>query len=73
MQTFPHRSEFKDIYDVQHFIKELERDVHIVEELPLSLRKVEPISKAPVSWSKVWSLVSYSRFMVKMFCGASLP
>eukprot|EP00250_Pteridium_aquilinum_P012577 c20811_g1_i1 orf=351-2147(-) len=45
-------SEFADIYDVQHFMKVLERDVHIVKSLPASLKKVEPLSKAPVSWSK---------------------
>ncbi|KAI5079944.1 hypothetical protein GOP47_0005423 [Adiantum capillus-veneris] len=45
-------SEFADIYDVQHFMKVLEKDVQIVESLPASLKKVEPFSKAPVSWSK---------------------
>ncbi|KAH7288904.1 hypothetical protein KP509_31G048900 [Ceratopteris richardii] len=45
-------SEFSDIYDVQHFIKVLERDIHIVENLPPSLKKVQPFTKAPVSWSK---------------------
>lgn len=45
-------SEFANIYDVQHFIKVLERDVHIVETLPTSLEDVEPLRKAPVSWSK---------------------
>lgn len=45
-------SDFADIYDAQHFMKVLERDVQIVESLPASLKKVEPFSKAPVSWSK---------------------
>ncbi|MCO5607584.1 hypothetical protein L7F22_061781 [Adiantum nelumboides] len=45
-------SEFADIYDVQHFMKVLDRDVQIVERLPASLKMVEPFNKAPVSWSK---------------------
>lgn len=46
-------SNFGDIYNVEHFIEELKRDVHIVEELPVALKKIEPFKKAPVSWSKV--------------------
>eukprot|EP00250_Pteridium_aquilinum_P005825 c15858_g2_i1 orf=668-2539(-) len=46
-------SNFGDIYNVQHFIEELKGDVHIVEKLPPSLGKIEPVKKAPISWSKV--------------------
>ncbi|KAI5084226.1 hypothetical protein GOP47_0000395 [Adiantum capillus-veneris] len=45
-------SEFKDIFDVQHFITSLKDYVRVVDSLPKSLRNVEPFSKAPVSWSQ---------------------
>lgn len=45
-------SEFKDIFDVHHFIETLKEDVQIIESLPASLKDVESFKKAPVSWSK---------------------
>ncbi|KAH9301308.1 hypothetical protein KI387_012891 [Taxus chinensis] len=45
-------SEFKDIFDVHHFIDTLKEHVHIVDSLPASLKKIESLKKAPVSWSK---------------------
>ena len=46
-------SEFKDIFDVKHFITTLEQYVPVVENLPEALATHEPTWKAPVSWSKV--------------------
>ncbi|CAN8232576.1 unnamed protein product [Cochlearia groenlandica] len=46
-------SGFKDLFDWQHFIKELKDDIHIVESLPTELAGIEPFVKTPISWSKV--------------------
>jgi hypothetical protein len=46
-------SEFGDIFDVHHFVESLREDVHVVEEVPAHLAHINPMMKAPISWSKV--------------------
>lgn len=46
-------SDFKDLFNWQHFIDTLKNEVHIVESLPPAHAGVEPFTKTPISWSKV--------------------
>ncbi|MCD7455859.1 O-fucosyltransferase 19 [Datura stramonium] len=56
-------SEFKDIFDWQHFRKALEDDIEVLESLSPSVAHVKPLVKAPVSWSKA---SYYSRDILKL-------
>ncbi|KAF3664142.1 putative tubulin beta-2 chain-like [Capsicum annuum] len=59
-------SEFKDIFDWQHFRKALEDDIEVLESLPPSVANVKPFVKAPVSWSKALQPSYYSRDILKI-------
>ncbi|XP_015572983.1 O-fucosyltransferase 35 [Ricinus communis] len=46
-------SGFKDLFNWQYFIDTLKNDIHIVETLPPEYAGIEPLTKTPISWSKV--------------------
>ena len=46
-------SDFKDIFDVDHFKETLKEDIVVVDSLPPAYRRVKPYARAPTSWSRV--------------------
>ncbi|XP_042423150.1 O-fucosyltransferase 19-like [Zingiber officinale] len=58
-------SEFKDIFDVQHFKKVLKNDIVIVDSLPRQYARTKPLQRAPISWSKASYFKSFSLVLSK--------
>ncbi|XP_072980432.1 O-fucosyltransferase 19-like [Typha angustifolia] len=56
-------SEFKDIFDVDHFKDYLKHDIPIVDSLPEAYQNVTPNQIAPISWSKT----SYYKALSSLF------
>uniref|UniRef100_A0ACD5T9D7 Uncharacterized protein n=1 Tax=Avena sativa TaxID=4498 RepID=A0ACD5T9D7_AVESA len=58
-------SDFKDIFDVEHFKETLKEDIVIVDSLPPAYRKVKPYVRAPTSWSRASFYRDFSKILKK--------
>ncbi|KAI5019218.1 hypothetical protein ZWY2020_044106 [Hordeum vulgare] len=58
-------SDFKDIFDVDHFKETLKEDIVIVDSLPPAYRKVKPYARAPTSWSRASFYRDFSKILKK--------
>ncbi|KAJ8503743.1 hypothetical protein OPV22_004629 [Ensete ventricosum] len=56
-------SEFKDIFDVKHFVEALKDDIPVVGSLPRRYAKTKPLRRAPISWSKVSYFKSFANVL----------
>uniref|UniRef100_A0A0E0A030 O-fucosyltransferase family protein n=1 Tax=Oryza glumipatula TaxID=40148 RepID=A0A0E0A030_9ORYZ len=58
-------SDFKDIFDVEHFKEILKEDIVIVDSLPPTYKRVKPYMRAPTSWSRASYYRDFSRILRK--------
>ncbi|KAJ1263173.1 hypothetical protein BS78_09G163600 [Paspalum vaginatum] len=58
-------SDFKDIFDVDHFKEALKEDIVIVDSLPPDYRGVKPYVRAPTSWSRASFYRDFAKILRK--------
>ncbi|KAF0923976.1 hypothetical protein E2562_007795 [Oryza meyeriana var. granulata] len=58
-------SDFKDIFDVEHFKEILKEDIVIVDSLPPVYNRVKPYMRAPTSWSRASYYRDFARILKK--------
>ncbi|RLN25002.1 uncharacterized protein C2845_PM07G28740 [Panicum miliaceum] len=58
-------SDFKDIFDVEHFKETLEDDIMIVDSLPPAYQRFKPYIRAPKSWAKASYYRAFTRTLKK--------
>ncbi|EEE63932.1 hypothetical protein OsJ_18757 [Oryza sativa Japonica Group] len=58
-------SDFKDIFNVEHFKEILKEDIVIVDSLPPTYKRVKPYMRAPTSWSRASYYRDFSRILRK--------
>ncbi|PAN27565.1 hypothetical protein PAHAL_5G088700 [Panicum hallii] len=59
-------SDFKDIFDVEHFKETLEDDIMIVDSLPPAYKRFKPYIRAPKSWAKASYYRAFTRTLKKV-------
>ncbi|CAL5095261.1 unnamed protein product [Urochloa decumbens] len=58
-------SDFKDIFDVDHFKETLKEDIVIVDSLPSDFRRVKHYVRAPTSWSRASFYRDFAKILRK--------
>ncbi|KAL6614160.1 hypothetical protein ACP70R_036430 [Stipagrostis hirtigluma subsp. patula] len=58
-------SDFKDIFDVEHFKETLADDIMIVDSLPPDYKRFKPYMRAPTSWAKASYYRAFTRTLKK--------
>ncbi|CAO2167006.1 unnamed protein product [Urochloa humidicola] len=58
-------SDFKDIFDVEHFKETLEDDIMIADSLPPDYKRLKPYIRAPKSWAKASYYRAFTRTLKK--------